>query len=141
MMAKKVKAKTKKAGAKEAAPKTTTTKKKATKKAVASKPAIKKVAAKKPAAKKAVAVKPVAVKPVVKVEKTRLVRVAAEMPTIIPIEVLIEHAIQTEDPLRRFDKHAFSKATSKGDPHSKIHLNTKSKRPKLPSSKKPLWRK
>ena len=136
MMAKKVKAKTKKAGAKEAAPKTTTTKKKATKKAVASKPAIKKVAAKKPAAKKAVAVKPV-----VKVEKTRLVRVAAEMPTIIPIEVLIEHAIQTEDPLRRFDKHAFSKATSKGDPHSKIHLNTKSKRPKLPSSKKPLWRK
>lgn len=46
-----------------------------------------------------------------------------------------------EDPLMSFDKHAFQKATTKGDPHSKLHLNTTGKSAIRPSGKKPLWKK
>lgn len=50
-------------------------------------------------------------------------------------------AIQNEDPVTTFDKHAFEKATAKGDPHSKLQLNSNSKGSIRPSGKKPLWRK
>ena len=46
-----------------------------------------------------------------------------------------------EDPLTSFDKHVFQKATTKGDPHSKLHLSSVNKSTIRPSGKKPLWRK
>jgi hypothetical protein len=46
-----------------------------------------------------------------------------------------------EDPLTSFDKHVFQKATTKGDPHSKLHLSSVNKSSIRPSGKKPLWRK
>ena len=100
------------------------------KKKTAVKSAVKKVAIKK-AAKKIVAKKSLKL-PVIAIHK--------KTPPIIPISELIEKVI-AQDPIRKFDKHEFSKATAKGDPHSKLHLNTKSKKQKMPSSKKPLWKK
>ena len=46
-----------------------------------------------------------------------------------------------EDPLTSFDKHVYQKATTKGDPHSKLHLSSVNKSSIRPSGKKPLWRK
>ena len=44
----------------------------------------------------------------------------------------------TPDLIQAFDKNSFNKATTKGDPHSKLHLS-KSKGGIKPSGKKPLW--
>lgn len=62
-------------------------------------------------------------------------------PAIIPLEVLIDQFIKNDEPVRTFDRRFYSKATAKGDPRSKLQLSNKSKRAKMPSSKKPLWRK
>lgn len=135
--------------------------KKAAVKKAAAKKTVKKAAAKKPVAKKAVkkvaatTKKKKAIKPAVKKTATKktaekiaakkslklpVIAVHEEAPPIIPINELIEKVI-AQDPIRSFDKHVFSKATAKGDPRSKLHLNTKSKKPKMPSAKKPLWKK
>ena len=53
----------------------------------------------------------------------------------------LDAAVKTEDPVRTFDKHMFEKATSKGDPHSKLHLSSAGKNPIRPSVKKTFWRK
>ncbi|MEI9958008.1 MAG: hypothetical protein WDM90_17280 [Ferruginibacter sp.] len=42
------------------------------------------------------------------------------------------------DPLTSFDKHAYEKATTKGDPHGKIHLNTQNKSSIRPFGKKAI---
>jgi hypothetical protein len=62
-------------------------------------------------------------------------------PGIIPIDVQIEKVLRNEDPLRVFDKHVFKKATAKGDPRHNMPISSKPKRSKMPSAKKPLWRK
>ena len=49
--------------------------------------------------------------------------------------------VKIEDPLTSFDKHVYQKATTKGDPHSKLHLSSVNKSSIRPSGKKPLWRK
>ncbi len=49
--------------------------------------------------------------------------------------------VKIEDPLTSFDKHVYQKATTKGDPHSKLHLSSVNKSTIRPSGKKPLWRK
>ena len=116
-------------------------KKTVSKKATAKKASIKKSITKKPAVKN----KPVAVpKPVLPALPAALPapeqHALLPEPAIIPIEVLIEKVIK-EDPLRVFDKHVYQKATAKGDPHKKLYFNNKSKKAKMPSNKKPLWRK
>ena len=60
---------------------------------------------------------------------------------IIPIDLQIEKVLQNEDPIRVFDKNVFNKATAKSDPRHNMPISSKPKRSKMPSSKKPLWRK
>ncbi|MBX2933072.1 MAG: histone H1-like repetitive region-containing protein [Ferruginibacter sp.] len=152
----------KKSTAKKKVVKKTNSQKTVAKKTTSKKVAVKKVAAKKTVSKKAAAVKApikksatkkpaVKQKPAAAVPKPVLPALPAALPApeqhallpepaIIPIEVLIEKVIK-EDPIHIFDKHVYQKATAKGDPHKKLYFNNKSKKAKMPSNKKPLWRK
>lgn len=154
------KAAPKKIAAKNAAPKKATVKKAAVKKATAKKPVVKKAAAKKiskkavvpkkavakpgpkpvPAKKKAAA-KPKAIStaPAMIELSEELVEKAANIskPMMAPVDGL--DTAPVTDPIQSFDKKAFNKATSKGDPHSKLHLSSKPKNAIKPSGKKPLW--
>lgn len=122
-------------------------KKAAPKKSVQVKAAIKKKTitkknvAKKPIVKKLIPKKVSAAKTPIKKGKSKLIRVSATEPAIIPINVLIDHVMKTEDPIRAFDKKAFKKATAKADPRHQMLISSKSKKTNMPSAKKPLWRK
>ncbi|MBK8609307.1 MAG: hypothetical protein IPL84_05005 [Chitinophagaceae bacterium] len=102
----------------------------------AKKEVIKKITIKKAAAKNAVVKKHI-----IKRVKAKIIHPPAGMPHIIPIDALIDHAVKTEDPMMRFDKEVFKKATSKVDPRHNMLISSKSKKTKMPSAKKPLWRK
>lgn len=122
-------------------------KKAAVKKTVIKKTVIKKtVPESKNTSPKAVVKKKAIVKKVipVKVVKPKPSKAAAVSTPLIP-ELIIQNdtipEVKSEDPLMSFDKHAFQKATTKGDPHSKLHLNNTGKSAIRPSGKKPLWRK
>lgn len=80
-------------------------------------------------------------KHVIKRVKAKVIKPAAGMSQIIPIDALIEHAVKTEDPVRQFDKKYFKKVTAKVDPRHNMPISSKSKRANMPSLKKPLWKK
>lgn len=154
--------------AKKAAPKKAVKKaapaKKIAKKAMPEKEALKKAVTKKTAPKKPVATKKVTT-PVIKKAtpkakvsaKAKPVSAASTAPMAELSEELVEKAANTgdnkpmleqtqtapqpeQDPVQAFDKHAFNKATTKVDPHSKLHLSSKPKNAIKPSGKKLLWR-
>ena len=145
----------KKSPAKKAAVKKAAVKKSVTKKPVTRKAAPKK-AVKKAPVKKAAAKKPVAAKKRVTAKPAPVS--AASTPSMAELsEELVEKAANTgdnkpmfspengatvqppEDPIQAFDKKVFNKTTSKGDPHSRLHLSSKPKNAIKPSGKKPLW--
>jgi hypothetical protein len=144
-------------------------KKAASKKTVAKKAVVKKVGVKKIAVKpashtgrktttykKAVSKKPAASPVTEKITLPPVIQMVHDLPPalpppehhallpergIIPIEVQIEKVVKNEDPIRLFDKHFFKKATAKADPRHNMAISSKPKRSKMPSAKKPLWRK
>ncbi len=161
----------KKAAPKKVAAKKTPAKKVAPKKVSPKKPAIKKPPVKKVVAKKTAAIKVVPAKVVAKkkaapakINRPTAIREAASLPPATELsEELIEKAaninetgqpqmmvpgdsfnttpVKTEDPVTIFDRNVFNKATTKGDPHSNMHLSSVRKGSLKPSGKKPLWRK
>ena len=155
----------KKAGSAKVITKKAPTKKVAAKKSAVKKAALKKVSNKKAVVKKTVRKTPVSKKAATKKQAVP-VRSKPKSAQAKPIPVTaikqpgkieekavnnnIVHATsnaagneltvtKTEDPLNTFDKHEFQKATSKGDPRSKLHLNRTSKSAIRRSGKKPLW--
>jgi hypothetical protein len=58
---------------------------------------------------------------------------------MVPGDGLNEAPVNTEDPVKTFDKNVFNQATSKGDPHSNRQFSSKPKNAIKPSGKKPLW--
>ncbi len=156
-VSKPVASKSSKGPVKKAAPQKAVLKKDAPKK-----PIVKKAIAKKAAPKKVVVVKKVVAKPVIKAAakkkaaQTPQPKPGASIPVMAAVsDELVEKAVNsadnkpmmepegdlptpTPDPIQAFDKNTFNKATTKGDPHSKLHLS-KSKGGIKPSGKKPLW--
>jgi hypothetical protein len=138
----------KKAVAKKTAVKKTTTKSTVVKKAPAKKIVFKKaiplkkavVVKARPKAKASKSSLPAAVNPVQEtVDKPANIHSVNMIANAAAIEK--NEAVQTEDPVKTFDKNAFAKATKKGDPHSKLYLNSNGKGSIRPSGKKPLWKK
>lgn len=120
---------------KRTAPKKRTAAKKA---ATASKTPARKKTAKK-AAKKTTSRKHTSANTGTVKEKANLRSATAEMEAPVATNHVQTEMLQSEDPMRSVDQHAFDRFTTKGDPRQKLQLSSKPKSAIKPSGKKPLW--